>query len=164
MPFRSSPCRILCLAEPPLPGEPQVFVKKRTRRETRVLPKAHYSNCSRPDAQVPVTLEDEQSYLLGEKDHLLFTVQERKITIDTRGNLENNGANLPSELRRGRARSNAAEQGRAGTQAQHKRGCFPSKHRAPRAPQASHLSTQQGGSRRSCSKHLSKKSQPKQAE
>lgn len=131
MPFRSSPCRILCLAEPPLPGESRVFVKKRTRRETRVLPKAHYSNCSRPDAQVPVTLEDEQSYLLGEKDHLLFTVQERKkkITIDTRGNLDNNGAkNLPSELRRRRTRSNGAKQSRAGTQAQHKRGCFPSKH------------------------------------
>lgn len=27
-----------------------------------------------------MTLEDEQSYLLGEKDHLLFTVQERKLT------------------------------------------------------------------------------------
>lgn len=32
-----------------------------------------------------VTLEDEQSYLLGEKDHLLFTVQEQKLTIDTGG-------------------------------------------------------------------------------
>lgn len=38
----------LSRSEPPLPWEPQVFVKKRTRRETRVLPKAHYSNCSRP--------------------------------------------------------------------------------------------------------------------
>lgn len=42
-----------------------------------------------PASQVPVTLEDEQSYLLGEKDHLLFTVRERKLTIGTRGNLQN---------------------------------------------------------------------------
>lgn len=42
-----------------------------------------------PASQVPVTLEDEQSYLRGEKDHLLFTIRERKLTIGTRGNLEN---------------------------------------------------------------------------
>lgn len=47
-----------------------------------------------PASQAPVTLEDEQSYLLGEKDHLLFTVRERKLAGGTRGNLENISAEL----------------------------------------------------------------------
>lgn len=120
MPFRSGPCRILCLAELPLPWESQIFVKKRTRRETRVLPKAHYSNCSRPSTQVPVTLEDEQSYLLGEKDHLLFTVQERKFTIDMRKLGKYHSKTCREGCDVGRARSDAAERGRA----QHIEGMF----------------------------------------
>lgn len=45
-----------------------------------------------PASQGLVTLEDEQSYLPGEKDHLSFAVRERKLTIGTRGNLENSRA------------------------------------------------------------------------
>lgn len=53
-----------------------------------------------PALQVPVTLEDEQSYLLGEKDHLLFAVRERKLTKGTAGNLGISEPNLPGDERR----------------------------------------------------------------
>lgn len=60
-----------------------------------------------------MTLEDEQSYLLGEKDHLLFTVQERKLTIDTRKLGKYHSKTCREGCDVGRARSDAVEQGRA---------------------------------------------------
>lgn len=71
-----------------------------------------------------MTLEDEQSYLLGEKDHLLFTVQERKLTIDKRGNLENIRAKLAVRA------ATCGEQGAmllSGAGLSTAKGCFSSK-------------------------------------
>lgn len=62
-------------------GSSDLCSQKDTQKETYVVRETHYSNNSRPHIRTAVTLEDdEQSYLLGEKNHLLFTVQERKLT------------------------------------------------------------------------------------